>query len=236
MEKLSCSSESCNFETDQDEIVLTRQSMQEPSDKKPDILFTTSETLNKRMGDLWSRRIFGIGYQFRQRPRFLLLDEVHTYEGITGAQNALTLRRWRHAIGETPKFSWVGLSATLENATEFFGSITNLDLSRVYNEKPSLDDDEYDEEGVEYQVVLRGDPTVRTSLLSTTIQTCMLLPRMLDNPEEVAVSKSCGVFGKKLFVFTDNLDVTNRLYDDFKDAEAYDYYGRPDPKRVPLAF
>ena len=83
-------------------------------------------------------------------------------------------------------------------------------------------------------MVLRGDPTVRTSLLSTTIQTCMLLPRMLIILK-VAVSKSCGVFGK-LFVFTDNLDVTNRLYDDFKDAEAYDYYGRPDPKRVPLAF
>ena len=113
VEKLSCSSESCNFETDRDEIVLTRQSMQEPSDKKPDILFTTSETLNKRMGDLWSRRIFGIGYQFRQRPRFLIGRSSYLRR-YNRAQNALTLRRWRHAIGETPKFSWVGLSATLK--------------------------------------------------------------------------------------------------------------------------
>ena len=75
------------------------------------------------------------------------MDEVHTYEGITGAQNALTLRRWRHAIGEVPKIQLGWAFCHTENATEFFGSITNLDLSRVYNEKPSLDDDEYDEEG-----------------------------------------------------------------------------------------
>ena len=235
IEKLTCVGGSCDFETDHDEIVLTRDAMQDFVDRKPDILFTTTETLNKRMADLWTRRIFGIGTDFERRPRFLLLDEVHTYEGVTGAQNALTLRRWKHAVGLSKKFCWVGLSATLENATEFFASISNLDVSKVVNEKPITDYEEFIEEGAEYQIVLRGDPTVRASLLSTAIQTCMIVPRLLDNPDEENSAQSMGLFGKKLFVFTDNLDVTNRLYDDLKDAEAYDFYGRPREGQMPLA-
>ena len=48
-------------------------------------------------------------------------------------------------------------------------------------------------------------------------------------------SSSKGVFGKRLFVFTDDLDVTNRLFDNIRDAEAYDLFGRPDGTRLPLA-
>ena len=40
--------------------------------------------------------------------------------------------------------------------------------------------DKLEEEGREYQLVLRGDPVSGTSLLSTTIQTAMLLGRVLD--------------------------------------------------------
>ena len=32
------------------------------------------------------------------RPRLVLLDEVHTYSGVHGAQVALLLRRWRHSV------------------------------------------------------------------------------------------------------------------------------------------
>ena len=114
VEKLTCIGENCRFETDQDEIVLTRDSMQDRVNCKPDILFTTTETLNKRLAIYGPAKLFGIGHEYHRRPRFLLLDEVHTYEGVTGAQNALTLRRWKHAIGPTAKFCWVGLSATLK--------------------------------------------------------------------------------------------------------------------------
>ena len=60
----------------------------------------------------------------------------------------------------------------------------------------------------------------------------MLIPRLLD-PPNVPVSK--GAFGSGAFLFTDNLDVINRLYDDLRDAEAYTIFGRPDQQRDPLA-
>ena len=50
-------------------------------------------------------------------PRLVLLDEVHIYEGTTGAQNAILMRRLRHVVDRP--ITWVGLSATLLNADRF---------------------------------------------------------------------------------------------------------------------
>ena len=60
----------------------------------------------------------------------------------------------------------------------------------------------------------------------------MLLPRLLDPPGATSTS---GAFGRRAFLFTDDLDVTNRLFDDLRDAEAYTIFGRPDAARSPLA-
>ena len=82
--------------------------------------------------------------------------------------------------------------------------------------------------GAEYLVALRGDPVSRTSLLSTTIQGGMLVSRILDSPD---TKRSGGLFGSKVFLFTDDLDVTNRLYFDLLDAEGLNSWGGPDPRR-----
>ena len=66
-------------------------------------------------------------------------------------------------------------------------------------------------------VVLRGDPLSGAALLSTTIQTLMLLGRVLDNQP--------STFGSVGFAFTDDLDVINRLYDNLRDAEGLDPLG-----------
>ena len=71
-------------------------------------------------------------------------------------------------------------------------------------------------EGVEYNLVVRGDPFSAASLLSTSVQTAMLLGRMLD-PIHTDVSK--GAYGSKLFGFTDKLDVINRWFHIEIDAE-----------------
>lgn len=224
-ERLNCARPECSGAVSESEIVLTRERMQR---QPPDILFTTTEMLNQRLSDPWMRSVFGVGLPQAKRPFFGLLDEVHTYEGISGAQAALTLRRWRHLLGSP--ISWVGLSATLGNASHFFADLTGAHPDRVVEITPALT--EYDEEGAEYQILLRGDPTSRASLLSTTIQTAMLVPRLLDPPGAADVS---GAFGRRAFLFTDDLDVTNRLYDDLRDAEAYTIFGQPDNQRRPLA-
>jgi hypothetical protein len=225
IERLCCLQPGCGKVIGPDEVVLTRHSL---NNGPPDVLFTTSEMLNQRLSDHWYRGLFGVGVPHQRKPFIALLDEVHTYSGTSGAQAALVLRRWRHAV-DAP-IIWAGLSATLAEARRFFAELAGVREDRV--EEVSPEPSEMEAEGAEYQIILQGDPGTRASLLSTSIQTAMLLSRTLD---PTVNGCSSGTFGRRLFVFTDDLDVTNRLFDDLRDAEAYDLFGRRDPTRQPLA-
>jgi len=218
LERLSCESKSCGFKVGPDEIRLTRESL---SRSPPDLLFTTTEMVNQRMATSMGK-LFGFKQPEHQRPRLVLLDEVHTYEGVHGAQVALLLRRWQKLIQARPHF--VGLSATLADAERFFADLVGVRRTDVIEVSP--DDSEMEPEGMEYQVALRGDPVSGASLLSTSIQTLMLMRRMLE-PNGV----SRPAYGKKVFAFTDNLDVNNRLFFDTLDAEGWKRQGTPDPRK-----
>ena len=93
---LECSSNSCSDVIKEDELILTRTQMQ---DTQPDVLLTSVETLNRQISNDWSKHVFGVGPKVKHPPRVLLLDEVHVYSGIPGAQVTHLLRRWRHAVG-----------------------------------------------------------------------------------------------------------------------------------------
>ena len=82
-------------------------------DRPPHVLFTTTEMLNRGLADGEYRPVY-IGATAASGRDMLLLDEVHTYGGAHGAQVALLLRRWQHALGRNPALHIVGLSATLE--------------------------------------------------------------------------------------------------------------------------
>lgn len=222
-ERLVCSCSNCNASIEEDEIMLTRDRMRQ---SPPDILFTTTEMLNRRMTDSRLCHLFGIGTPANKKPELVLLDEVHTYSGTHGAQVAYLLRRWRHRANCKPHY--VGLSATLREASSFFAKLVGI-YDRLVEEVSPLDG-EIIEEGMEYSVAVRGDPVSGASLLSTTIQTSMLMRRCLD-PRIRAQSN--GVYGKKLFVFTDNLDVTNRLFFNLLDAEGLNARQQPDLRRHP---
>ena len=219
----------CRARVDETQIVLTRlKAQREP----PDILFTTAESLNQRLSDSYNREVFGIHPNRSQCARFLLLDEIHTYGGTSGAQVAMVLRRWRHARGAGEPVRYVGLSATLEEATRFFATLTGLPTQSVTEVAPLLEELEF--KAKEYQLVLRGDASSRTQLLSTTIQICFLLSRLLD-PLGSNPAPSGGRYGSRVFAFTDDLDATNRLFDFLRDAEGMDIFGRPVSERDPLA-
>lgn len=213
-ERLRCTL--CSSTIEGGELSFTRESMQRDC---PDILFSTTEMLSrnstKPLGDI-------LGWRGASGIRLVLLDEAHTYSGVHGAQVALMLRRWRYANGQygSPSPVFVGLSATLRDAGEYFASLIGVDRSEVDVIAPT--ESELTPIGREYGLVLRGDPSAGASLLSTTIQTVMLTSRLLD--------RSPGIFGSSAFVFTDDLDVTNRLFDDLRDAEGY-FNGRPNAKQ-----
>ncbi|HZG44580.1 MAG TPA: protein DpdJ, partial [Longimicrobium sp.] len=225
-ERLKCADASCGTIVPHDEVVLTRDRMRS---EPPDVLFTTTETLNIRMTDAESRHVFGIGTD--RAPRLVLLDEVHTYAGVHGAQVAYVLRRWRRATGRVP-VQFTGLSATLPNATEFFAQLVGLPADAVEAVEPFRD--EMEDEGMEYLLALRGDPASGTALLSTTIQATMLLRRVQDVARTPEADQAAGT---RVFVFADDLDVTNRLYHNLLDAEGLTggIYPRPKPGVEPLA-
>lgn len=221
-ERLVCLTPSCRTEIQEDEVILTRDRM---AQTPPDLLFTTTEMLNRSISDSRYSHIFGVGTA--KPPQVVLLDEVHTYIGIHGAQVAYLLRRWQQVIGKRVQFT--GLSATLRSAAEFFTQLVGLKPGSVEEISPG---DDVQPEGMEYLLALRGDPVSGTSLLSTSIQAAMLLKRVLDPANNAA---SNGAYGSRVFAFTDDLDVTNRLFHNLLDAEGLNSLGRPRGGRQPLA-
>lgn len=208
---------------EQKHIALTRESLLEQT---PDLLFITLEMLNQRLSDYSMNKLFGIN-QYEKKPFLMLLDEVHTYTGTTGAQAALVIRRWKQALWND-NLRFVGLSATLSEATRFFSELTGVYENKIVEVTPL--ENEMIEEGSEYQIVLKGDPVNRTGLLSTTIQTIMLMGRLVE-----PLSMKSKLYGQKVFAFTDDLDVTNRLFDDLKDAEGWNVFNKNDSERSSLA-
>lgn len=191
-----------------DELSFVRPNLRS---RPPDVLFTTTEMVNRVLGSPRDRRLL-VGDASRS-PDFVLLDEVHTYSGSHGAQVANLLRRWRAEFANPVHV--VGLSATLADPVGFFSELTGL-ITNVSVVSPEAA--EMREVGREYFLALRGDPASQASLLSTTIQTSMLMRRMLDLSP---TAPSGGAFGSRLFAFTDDLDVTNRLHSQLEDAEGW---------------
>ncbi|MXW98265.1 MAG: DEAD/DEAH box helicase [Acidimicrobiaceae bacterium] len=190
-------------------LVFTRRSLKA---RPPEILFTTTEMVNRSLGAPEMQRLL-VG-DSRRSPDFVLLDEIHTYSGTHGAQVANLLRRWRGEMAAPSHV--VGLSATLADPKGFFSELVGADTGSVAVVAPS--DAEMRDLGREYFMALRGDPASQTSLLSTTIQAAMLMRRMLDREPDVP---SGGMFGNRLFAFTDNLDIVNRLHSQLQDAEGW---------------
>jgi hypothetical protein len=223
LQQLCC--QRCNCRIEHDELILTRERLKSTP---ADILFTTTEMLNQRMGDSEISHVFGIGTPKNKKPLMVLLDEVHTYSGVPGAQTAMLIRRWKHLASVSPHF--VGLSATLADARKFFASLIGEQDSRVEEITPHST--ELKRVGMEYLIALRGDPASQSSLLSTSIQTAMLMRRTLDATNNNTAIKS-QVYGSKEFVFTDDLDVTNRMFYNLRDAEGQNSWGNPDQNKHP---
>lgn len=225
VERLVCAL--CGGVLDGSVFPITRESMK---NCVPDILFTTTEMLNQRLSDTSMAHLFGVGPKAFRAPELVLMDEVHTYEGKHGAQVAYLMRRWQRLLDQRLRF--VGLSATLREAAQFFAALTGCRSNLVDEVSPRAD--EIESEGAEYMLALRGDPVSRAALLSTTIQASMVLQRCLDpKAGKPGDSVSRGAFGQRTFVFTDNLDVINRLYFDLLSAEGRNSYGDPDMRNAP---
>ena len=206
-------------------LALTREDL---AANPPDVLFLSLEMLNREMGNPQWRNVFGMqkGEQFS--PRLLLLDEVHAHEGLSGAQVAWVLRRWKYWANLEKQLHVVGLSATLRDAPQHLSRVAGISPSEVKEFRPVSRTgvgDEMIAEGAEYNIAIKGDPASGASLLGTSIQVGMLLSRLLtpinQGPSAAGAEiKPEEFFRKKVFGFSDNLDSVNRWFNDMSDAES----------------
>lgn len=203
-------------------VCLTRSDLIE---QPPDIFLTSIEMLNKELSSELGRAVLGLGTS-NSTLRLVLMDEIHTYEGITGAQVPWILRRlahWTRPLRRDRQIHYVGLSATLQDAGEHLAVLTGVQTTRIEEVAPLQTPEELSIEGQEYNVVLKSHPGSGAGVLSTSIQVAMLGARLLT-PKGARTQTHKGLdvaqfFGRKVFCFTDNLDVVNRWLPDLKNAE-----------------
>lgn len=203
-------------------VCLTREDL---ARRPPDIFLTSIEMLNKELSGEIGRAVLGFG-KTSSPLRMVLLDEIHTYEGLTGAQVPWILRRlayWVRPGRRDRSLHYVGLSATLQDAPDHLAVLSGVLATRIEEIAPRDVPAEVSVEGQEYNVVLKSHPGSGAGVLSTSIQTAMLGGRLLTPAGAIAAPRAAAdatqFFGRKVFGFTDNLDVVNRWLPDFKNAE-----------------
>ena len=203
-------------------VCLTRDAI---ANRPPDIFLTSIEMLNKELSSEIGRSVLGFG-STASKLRMVLLDEVHTYEGVTGAQVPWILRRLNHWVRPDRRdrqIHFVGLSATLRDAQSHLAKLTGVLETKIEEITPQDTTEELSIEGQEYNVVLKSHPGSGAGVLSTSIQAAMLGSRLLSpaagRPYGNGLTEASHFFGSKLFCFTDNLDVINRWLPDLKNAE-----------------
>ena len=203
-------------------LCLTREHLVK---RPPDIFLTSVEMLNKELSGEIGRAVLAFAGR-ASTLRMVLLDEIHTYEGLTGAQVPWILRRlsfWLRPARRDRQMHYVGLSATLQDAADHLAVLTGVQATRIEEIAPRTDASEISIEGQEYNVVLKSHPGGGAGVLSTSIQAAMLGARVLTpagaRAEPNAVANPSYFFGRKVFGFTDNLDVVNRWLPDLKNAE-----------------
>ena len=105
-------------------IRLTRNSIKE---SPPDFLFLSLEMLPRILGDKsWQK---SLGITTRDKPRLLLLDEVHSYSELQGAQAAWIINRLKSSLG-TRALHVVGLS-TFEKCETHLSNLTGVQPDRI---------------------------------------------------------------------------------------------------------
>src|SRR5438309_11114203 len=126
-------------------------------------MFTNTESLIRKLDTTDQHRAFEIG---NRHIRAVLLDEIHTYEGTSGAQNAILLRRLRTAL--RGPILWAGLSATLENPEASLAEFATLYGERISH--IAAFSDELEEAGTAYLVALGYHRSSLPGPLSRTVR------------------------------------------------------------------
>ena len=70
--------------------------------------------------------------------RLIIMDEVHLYEGLTGANYSNVIRRLRLLCRNPPQFC--GVSATIADGQQHMANVTGCDYRKVEIVQPNSED------------------------------------------------------------------------------------------------
>ncbi|GAB4199216.1 MAG: hypothetical protein OHK0022_19290 [Roseiflexaceae bacterium] len=185
--------------------------------RPPDILVTTTESLNKRLTGAHYQYLFGT-QQFCA-PSVVMLDEIHLQTSTAGTQTALLLRRLlarvrdgRAERGELGNIAFVGLSATIAQPVQFVAELTGMLPERIAEVRPQ--EHELEVVGAERFIFVRASESEDTATISTLIQTTMAVLHTMPQPGPGGALERYRSFG-----FVQSLDVVGRWLYQIEDAE-----------------
>lgn len=122
-------------------VHLTRDRIE---DEQPDILLTNPDAINYRLFNINDRQAHRL---FVDQPKFLVFDEVHTYNSLFGAHTSMLvkrLRKLREARGVDNPLRIIAASATVGQKEELFQRLLGIrrgDPYRVIEEQVDFDDE-----------------------------------------------------------------------------------------------
>lgn len=143
--KLNLPEPACRDKVELGFIELTREDIVE---RRPDIVLTNPDTLNIRLLNINESDQRTV---FIEDPKFVVLDEVHTYTELFGAFTAFILKRLRqerarlHSLRsgvtervEDDRFRLIAASATVANKEQLFSKLGGLSVeaTEVVQESP----------------------------------------------------------------------------------------------------
>lgn len=199
------------------------------------IAISTIDTLHKRLMDVHGRKT--LWKKSTHLPRFIILDEVHIYEGQAGSHVSNLARRLRVYLknikdqngnkteNKTPPI-FVGASATVGNPAEVGSAIFGVPRNKIENRVLKPSDEESEPLGREYCYLLKTPPVretednnnngqIRTRVVSEQASLLQALMAFWH-----AMRKTGGDNPKfRLLTFVDSIDSVWRITKNLDDAE-----------------
>lgn len=198
----------------------------------PDILVITTEMLHRWLLDDRAVHIFGLSRDYRQTPPFhppraLVMDEIHLYSGVHGAQIAALLRRFKHRVSNAmynyqQEGGWkspllIGMSATIGRPQHFWAELSGDRENQIEAITP-IDEDYGEAQGRDYYLFIRPESFSRGKRIgdaSAAIQTIMTISHNMV--------RRAGLGGTpakfRSLIFQDSISKLKKLTVEFRDAE-----------------
>jgi len=145
-----------------DFVHLTRNKMQE---SPPDIMLTNPDTINYRLFNVNDEQAHRL---FVDQPKFLVFDEVHTYQGLFGTHVSMLVKRLRRLREEREveeELRLIASSATIDEREELFQRLLTIPTSERDNSYKLIE--EATDDGISTDPGTLPPQLTETSLIET---------------------------------------------------------------------